>query len=145
MAPIVRHTTHADNHGARAADTLGPPKTGKTRIVPLGRMAREALADQLGSHRHDVVFCDRDGGIFWEGRSQYGLHRACKRAGLRPLGWHALRHTFASHLVMRGAPLKAVQELLGHADIKMTMRYAHLTPYARRAAVELLDDSDKHE
>jgi integrase len=130
---------------------LGPPKTGKTRIVPLGRMAHEALADQLGSHRHDVVFCDRDGGIFWEGRSQYWLHRACKRAGLRPLSWHALRHTFASHLVMRGAPLKAVQELLGHADIKMTMRYAHLTPCARRAAVELLDesspgdDSDKHE
>jgi hypothetical protein len=40
---------------------------------------------------------------------------------------------------MRGAPLKAVQELLGHASIQMTMRYAHLTPCARRGAVELLD------
>jgi integrase len=40
---------------------------------------------------------------------------------------------------MRGAPLKAVQELLGHADIKMTMRYAHLSPDARRDAVKLLD------
>jgi integrase len=42
--------------------------------------------------------------------------------------------------VVRGASIKAVQELLGHADIKMTMRYAHLSPDARRDAVRLLDD-----
>jgi hypothetical protein len=54
-------------------------------------------------------------------------------------GWGFGRHTFASHLVMRGAPLKAAQELLGHASIEMTMRYAHLSPDARRVAVGLLD------
>jgi putative addiction module component (TIGR02574 family) len=52
--------------------------------------------------------------------------------------WHVTRHTFASHLVMRGVPLKAVQELLGHTDIKTTMRYAHLAPAVRREAVESL-------
>src|SRR5882672_5242114 len=52
------------------------------------------------------------------------IWRACKRAGLRPISRHVLRHTFASHLVMRGVPLKAVQELMGHATIEMTMRYA---------------------
>jgi site-specific recombinase XerD len=59
--------------------------------------------------------------------------------GLRRIGWHVLRHTFASHLVMRGVPLKAIQELLGHASIEMTMRYAHLAPDVAREAVKLLD------
>jgi hypothetical protein len=55
------------------------------------------------------------------------------------LGWHVLRHTFASQLVMRGVPLKAVQELLGHASMEMTMRYSHLSPDVRRDAVRVLD------
>jgi len=67
------------------------------------------------------------------------LWRAAEAAGLGRIGWHVLRHSFASHLVMRGAVIKQVQELLGHADIKMTMRYAHLSPEARREAVALLD------
>jgi site-specific recombinase XerD len=61
------------------------------------------------------------------------------KAGLPRIGWHVLRHTFASHLAMRGVPLKAVQELLGHATIEMTMRYAHLAPAIKREAVAQLD------
>ena len=76
-----------------------------------------------------------------ENECKHPLWRTCRRAGLRIIGWHSLRHTFASHLVMRGAPLKAVQELLGHADIRMTMRYSHLSPSVRRDAVALLDTS----
>ena len=67
------------------------------------------------------------------------LWRACRRAGLRRVGWHILRHTFASHLVMRGVPLKAVQELLGHTTIQMTMRYSHLAPEIGRQAVAVLE------
>jgi integrase len=53
-----------------------------------------------------------------------------------------LRHTFASHLAMRSAPPKAIQELLGHATIQMTMRYAHLAPAVARDAVRLLDANE---
>ena len=56
-----------------------------------------------------------------------------------PIGWHRLRHTFASHLATRGVSLQAIQELLGHANLKMTMRYAHLMPQVKRDAVLLLD------
>ncbi len=66
------------------------------------------------------------------------MRRACKRAGLRLVQWHCMRHSFASHLVMRGVPLKAVQELHGHASMEMTMRYAHLSPDVRRDAVNTL-------
>jgi len=74
-----------------------------------------------------------------KGASKWPLWSACKRAAVRRIGWHALRHTFASHLVMRRAPLKAVQELLGHSTIEMTMRYSHLSPDVRKDAVRLLD------
>ena len=52
---------------------------------------------------------------------------------------HILRHTFCSHLSMRGAPPKAIQELAGHADLTMTQRYMHLSPAALNAAIGLLD------
>ena len=69
------------------------------------------------------------------------MPEACRRAGLaKRLTWHGLRHSFASHLVMRGASLKAVQELLGHESIEMTLRYSHRTPDVRRSAVRLLDE-----
>ena len=54
-------------------------------------------------------------------------------------GVHILRHTFCSHLSMRGAPAKAIQELAGHADLTMTQRYMHLSPAALGAAIRLLD------
>ena len=78
-----------------------------------------------------------------DSESKNPLAHACKRAGLRPIGWHCRRHTFASHLAMRGATLKVIQDLLGHSTIVMTMRYAHLAPEVGRDAVRLLDAANR--
>jgi site-specific recombinase XerD len=68
------------------------------------------------------------------------LEAAQKRAGLRATGGlHVLRHTFCSHLAMRSAPAKAIQELAGHANLATTMRYMHLSPAARQDAISLLN------
>ena len=63
----------------------------------------------------------------------------CKRAGLENCTLHVLRHTFASNLMMSGVDLGTVQKLMGHKDIKTTMRYAHLAPDHLRAGVEKLN------
>lgn len=55
------------------------------------------------------------------------LNAALTRAGITNFRFHDLRHTFASHFIMRGGSLKELQEILGHKDVKMTMRYAHLS------------------
>lgn len=120
---------------------IGTPKSGHAREIPLG----EEVLKALKSHRHlrgPLVFCTMASEVFTVGEPRYWLTRFCRKAGLREIGWHTLRHTFASHLAMRGAPLKAIQELLGHATIQMTMRYAHLAPEVARDAVRLLDTNE---
>lgn len=120
-------------------DQEGTPKGGRIREVPL---SDDAVAT-LKVHRHlkgPYVFCEANGSRLTHGRVKDVVPGACKRARLaKRLTTHDLRHTFASHLVMRGVALKAVQELLGRATIDMTMRYAHLSPDVKRDAVQLLD------
>jgi integrase len=119
---------------------IGTPKSGKPREIPLGDDARNALK----AHRHlrgQYVFCTMDGKMLTDSELKNPLAHVVKRAGLaRSVGWHCLRHSFASHLAMRGASLKVIQDLLGHGTITMTMRYAHLSPEIGRDAVRLLDN-----
>ncbi|MBX2797646.1 MAG: site-specific integrase [Myxococcales bacterium] len=70
------------------------------------------------------------------------VQRRCgNQAGLPPISFHGLRHSYASQLVMAGVPLQAVQEYLGHPDIRQTQRYAHLSPRARATYVEVSNES----
>lgn len=119
------------------------PKGRRSREIPmspeLAAVLREHLA--LPAHVFTLVFpsLKNPGSHLTKGEIRWPMRRACRKAGLRELGWHALRHSFASQLVMRGVSLKTVQELLGHTDIKITMRYAHLAPVVKNEAVALLD------
>jgi integrase len=83
------------------------------------------------------VFFGSDGTRFYDERRSFTT--ACRKAGIEGFRFHDLRHTFASQLVMNGVGLKAVQELLGHSDLKMTMRYAHLSQAHLQEAVAVLN------
>jgi integrase len=116
---------------------VGTPKGHKAREIPLN----EVVLAELKAWRHlrgEWVFCTERGARLGEQAETSRLEAACKLAGLRNVTWHVMRHSFASHLVMRGVPLKTVQELLGHKDIATTMRYAHLSPSVKTDAVSTL-------
>jgi len=66
------------------------------------------------------------------------FHSALRRPTLENFRFPDLRHTFASNLIMRGINLKTIQELLGHKTFTMTLRYAHLSPDHKKAAVDIL-------
>lgn len=117
---------------------VGTPKNGKSRELPLCDTAVAILKRQKHL-KGDYVFSEDDGRPLEINTMYRRLKFFCKKAGLRKIGFHTLRHTFASHLVMKGVPLKVTQELLGHSDIKMTLRYAHLSPDVKHDFIRRLD------
>lgn len=108
-------------------------KGAKTRQLPVGRLAREALArwltvrPSLAAAQETALFVGRRGQRLSARSVQDRVRRWGLRAGLpRHLHPHVLRHSFASHLLESSGDLRAVQELLGHADISTTQVYTHL-------------------
>jgi integrase len=113
------------------------PKSGKVRSVPLVDAAAEWLArlDHERSSRDDgqLVFAESDGSHLSDGRLRWRHGKALERAGLRPLRFHDLRHTFGSLAISR-ADIVEVQAWMGHADVKTTMRYLHYRDRSDAAA-----------
>jgi integrase len=121
---------------------LETQKNGKRGSVPLNGTGRQALlnrarfrAEHCPAAAH--VFCNKQGKPIM--RLRTGFAEACALAGITDFRIHDLRHTCAAWLVQAGVPLLDVSNLLRHASIVMTQRYAHLAPSSARYAVARLD------
>jgi integrase len=120
------------------AGVEGSTKTDVTRQVPLADQAAGAL-DRLSKRIDfvspgDYVFCNAFGRPLDGSALRRRFKRARDAAGLRPLRWHDLRHTFGSLLVAGGLDLVSVKEAMGHAQLGTTSRYLHARPATETAA-----------
>jgi integrase len=153
LKPIVLTALHT---GMRKAEVMGlrweqvkdgfihlaasETKTKKAKVIPYndavdGILREQRRANQL---RSQYVFCKPDGGPYRDPRRSW--RTVLKIAGIGDFRFRDLRHSFASLLVESGVDLYTTGKLLGHSDIKMTQRYAHLAPGHLRQAVSVLDN-----
>lgn len=112
-------------------------KTGRKRTIPLHRDAIEIIKGQKGIHKK-YVFVSQEGKKIHPDKPYRNLKAALNRAGLEG-DVHKIRHTMASHAILKGVSIYEVKELLGHQDIQTTMIYAHLSPNTLRKAINKLE------
>jgi len=116
---------------------LDVTKNGERRQIPITPMLRETLLGIVRRAGTLYVFVDCNGNRLKDVKTAF--NGALRRAGIKDFHFHDLRHTFASHLVMGGVDLATIKELLGHKDFKMILRYSHLAPAHKTAALAVLD------
>lgn len=114
-------------------------KSKKIRRIPINSVLRKLLLEQkLKSGRSEYVFLSENGTPYKRHDSLNGaFERLCRKAGIEGLRFHDLRHTSATRMIEAGASIVAVSRILGHSDIKTTMRYSH-PENSLKEAVELL-------
>jgi superfamily II DNA or RNA helicase len=135
--PMLSRMQHSDWCGELTAT-----KNGRIRFVGMTERLAAAIRQQrhLRSRR---VLCKGDGTPLTRQGAWSRIRYAANRAKL-PTGVHILRHTFCSHLAMQGAPMRGVQELVGHQSLAMTQRYSHLSPASRDTTIRLLENRPVH-
>jgi integrase len=118
--------------------TIPRSKNGETRHVPMTSEVRAILSRRVRPlDSSSLLFPNSEGhrDLRWATKTVQTALRAAQIGGFR---FHDLRHTFASRLAMEGVELMTIRELMGHKSMAMTLRYAHLSPGHRRAAIERL-------
>lgn len=122
-------------------------KNGEPRFIPMNSDLINTLEELKLRANLDspYVFCNNRG----RRRTRFGAirnswARAIKQAGIKDFHFHDLRHTFASHLAMKGVDIMTIMKLLGHKTLAMTLRYSHLSPNHMRSAVELISTKKCH-
>jgi integrase/recombinase XerD len=145
VSELVSLTLAEVNLEAGYLSTMG--KGRKQRLVPFGEKARDRVQRYLAEARPRLAHGRVRPALFLTGRGEamtrQGFWKLLKRHALvadirKPLSPHKLRHSFATHLLERGADLRAVQAMLGHADISTTQIYTHLS------RIHLREIYDKH-
>jgi integrase len=111
-------------------------KSGKRRDIPMNNFLTETVRFDIKKPGSEYVFCNDNGKPFIH--VDRSFKTALKRAGIRNFRFQDLRHTFASYLAMAGVSIYTISKLLGHTSVRVTERYAHLSPKDTAAAVDLL-------
>ena len=117
---------------------LDKTKNGDRREIPINQTLLNTLSCMIRNIKTDYVFYNPETlKPFFDVKKAW--QKALKKSHILDFRFHDLRHTFASSLIMKGVDLTTLKELLGHKDVKMTLRYAHLAKGHIREAVKVLD------
>lgn len=120
-------------------DVHGTPKHDRVRDVAFSSQTAGLLDDLAARASGDLVFPKQCGEVRGQHWCCEALRKYSSRAGIGSIGWHVLRHTYATQLVAAGVPIPVIQQQLGHQDVSTTMRYAHVIEGATHEAAERLD------
>jgi integrase len=116
--------------------TVEKTKNDEIRKIPMNQKLTDTLEGAKKMSKGEYVFSE-NGKPYLDVKT--GWWTALQNAGIKNFTFHGLRHTFGSRLGMAGVDIRTIQELMGHKDIKMMMRYSHPTPEHKKKAVEVLD------
>jgi integrase/recombinase XerD len=143
VSELTRLPTHHLN--LQAGYLIARGKGSKERMVPVGGIAIEKVKQYLGGARAALLRGRESRALFVTARgrpfTRQGFWKLLRRYGLKAgvrtrLSPHKLRHSFATHLIERGADLRAIQEMLGHTDLATTQIYTHVDRARLRAVYD---------